>query len=117
MAYYVGDKWPVNVGVAELPDDWDTSTFCVSIGQTRTLRNGDEAEITVILEKTDVPASQTDDYEGWLYGEVLRAETKDLAPGVYYRQVSKWEDGEPRSVVGTMRVEGSFKREECEEGS
>ena len=108
--YRVGDNWPLNFRVAELPTGWATLRFVADIDRQRNL--GSDAALVIDLEKTGVPAGET--AEGWLYGEVTREQTQDLTPGRYYMQVSQWDNGEPQSAVVSFTVGDSFARTESE---
>ncbi len=106
LEFYVGDKWILNFAVGTLPSDWASLRFVADIDLIE--NQGGDAAIVADLAKTAVPAGET--AEGWLYGEVPRADTKDLKPGRYYMQVSRWDNGEPQSDVIAFSVHDSFKR-------
>ncbi len=106
VEFYIGDQWILNFAVKTLPDDWDDLRFVADIDLIE--NQGEDAEIVIDLAKTDVPAGET--AEGWLYGVASRAQTKDLEPGRYYVQISRWDNGEPQSDRIAFSVHDSFKR-------
>ena len=110
IEFYVGDQWVLNFAVAELPDDWNDLRFVADIDRMQNI--GGAAELVVDLEKIDVPEGET--AEGWLYGSANREDTKDLTPGRYFMQVSRWDNGEPQSERIAFTVHDSFNRTESE---
>ena len=107
--YYIGDKWEFHFGVVELPSNWATLVFRLDIGADRKLSG--TADVTIALSKETVPVEETDNYAGWLYGAVERAQTQVLKPGKYYAQVSLWDNGEPQSQLMEIDVLAGFDRE------
>lgn len=107
--YYIGDKWEFHFGIIELPSNWNDLVFRLDIGERDNL--GESSNVTISLSKETVPADEADNYEGWLYGAVERAETELLKPGKYYVQVSLWDSGQPQSQLMEIDVLAGFDRE------
>ena len=107
--FYIGDKWEFHFGVVELPSNWESLVFRLDVGLRENL--GASSSVTIALSKETVPVEETDNYAGWLYGAVERAETEVLKPGKYYAQVSLWDNGETQSQLMEIDVLAGFDRE------
>lgn len=105
----IGDEWPINVGLTDPPDDWESWTWCVDIGPVTGI--GGDATITIEVEPASVPAGE--DYDGWLTGTVPSADTEGLTAGRYYMQLTRWDTGEPQSRRVPFQVIAGFDRTEC----